>query len=243
LIGIILTALLFNGLDFPLVVLLLCGPEEVLVELGELLEDRPFPLVLLVVLRHLDDGVDHPHYEGGVVSFFRKLYLAIVVAVIIVISQCEVVADLDAIAVDEVILLIVDTIDFVDDIAHAERSSRGRGHGVQVGQVAEGVSEDCVQLGDEDSPLSLLDSVLSLGVVLEGADGALVGGVQVEGDVLHRVLLGLLLLELSPAEESEGGGDDVAGDLHQEPLELLSDGFVQLASQEWTIRRPLAIFR
>jgi hypothetical protein len=48
--------------------ILLCDPEEVLVELHELFEDSSFPLVLLVVLGHLDDGVDHLHYEDGVVA-------------------------------------------------------------------------------------------------------------------------------------------------------------------------------
>jgi hypothetical protein len=226
--------------DLFFVRILLCDPEEVLVELHELFEDSPFPLVLLVVLGHLDDGVDHPHYEGGVIPICRKLYHAILVFVAtIVISQFEIFADLDVVAVDEVVLLIVDAVDFVDDVAHAERTSRWCGHRVVVGQILKGLSEDCVQFGDEDSPFSLLDSsVIGLGVVVESTDGALVGGVQIEGDVLHRVLLGLPHLEFFVVEVPEGNGDDVAGGLRQEFLELLLEGLAQLTLQEWLLLLP-----
>jgi hypothetical protein len=96
-----------------------------------------------------------------------------------------------------------------------------------VGQVLENVGEDCVQLGDEDSPLSLLYSLtLGLRMLCEGTYGALVGGVQVKGDVLHRVLFGLPLLEFSLVEVPEGNGDDVTGGLCQESPELLLNGLV-----------------
>jgi hypothetical protein len=41
----------------------------------------------------------------------------------IVVSQREVVADLDAVAVDEVILLVIDAVDLVDNVAHAQSAA------------------------------------------------------------------------------------------------------------------------
>jgi hypothetical protein len=121
LLGILVATLLFYGLNFPLVLLLLTNPEEVFVELNKLFEDCPFPRVIPVVLRHLDDGVDDPHDEIRVVIIFRKYYFAIVLSSAFnVIPQCEVVTDLDAVAEDEVVLFVVDTVNLVDDISHAE---------------------------------------------------------------------------------------------------------------------------
>jgi hypothetical protein len=229
------------------VLLLLCDPEKILIEFCELFKNRPFSRVLAVVLGHLDDGVDHPHDEIGVVPIGRKEYLGVVVVGDIfggiLFSQREVVADHDAVTVDEIVLLIVHAVDLVDDVAHAKRPSRGSGHWVMVGQVAESVSEDAVELGDEDSPFSLFDPSLGLGMLLDSTGSALVGGVEVQGDVLNCVLLGLPRLEFSPTEKLEGSGGDVSGGLHQEPLELLLDGFVQLALQECLTLRPLVMVR
>jgi hypothetical protein len=106
----LLAAQLLYVFDFALIFFLLCHPEEEFVELCEFLKDRSFPGVLLAVLGHLDDGVDGPHDEICVVSISRKLYPALTFDLAILGSQCEVIADLDIITVNEVFLLIVDAV-------------------------------------------------------------------------------------------------------------------------------------
>jgi hypothetical protein len=105
--------LLFDGLDFPLVFLLLGDKEEVLIELCELLEYCPFPRIFTVVLRYLNDGVDHLHNEASIIPIILIL-------------------NLDIVAEEEIVLLVVDTVDFVDYVAHSKSASRGRSHGIHV---------------------------------------------------------------------------------------------------------------
>jgi hypothetical protein len=102
-------------------------------------------------------------------------------------------------------------------------------------QIAENAGEDAVEFRHEDSPFSLADLVLGETVMADGLNSALIDGVQVDHDVLNRILLGLLLLELSPAKEPEGSRDHVARSLHQKSFDALFDPIVQLAVQEGTL--------
>jgi hypothetical protein len=102
---------LLKGCQKLMIGFLFGQPEEMLVELCELLEDGALPGVRGVVLSNQDGRIDDVHDELSVVPVFPAFF------------TLEVVADLDPTREDEVVFLILCSVDLCYDLSHARSAA------------------------------------------------------------------------------------------------------------------------
>jgi hypothetical protein len=124
------------GAQDLLVVFLLSQPKKMLIELCKSFEDGAFSFVVFVILGDLYDRVDNLHNEATVICIifqFEHLDLLLVVLVLHLLHfNCKIFADLDATSIDEIVLLVLETVDLGDDLSHAGCAAGDRGLGVAV---------------------------------------------------------------------------------------------------------------
>jgi hypothetical protein len=140
-----------------LILFLSCQPEEVATKFCKNLEGGPLLRVIFVVLSNLDGRVDDFHDKRSIVFGLLQLkHLSVLPLIILLNLNVDVVADLDAARVDEIILSIVDSVDLGYHLSQS-RSSAGRWRlRVHVCQIDENVLENVVHL-DHQTLLNCLD--------------------------------------------------------------------------------------
>ena len=214
-----------------LILLLLTDPEQIFIELCKFLKDGSFLEIFFVILSYFYDWVDDSHDEGGVVAVFLKEdWLCFYSQDLGFLSECEVVADFNVVGENEVVFLVVNSIDLCDDLSHSRGASRGWSLRVVVSKVDEDVVDNIVQF-DEKILLQLFEmhALSDLVHFLNLEDRFSEYWVEVDHYVFCCELHCFLLFQLLPAQKFKGSWYYIADSLRHELLHALLYFNVELA--------------
>jgi hypothetical protein len=208
-----------------LVLFFLGDPKELLVEGCEYFADCAFLGVGLDVLRGLDGCVQHLHYELRVVTLllYQQLLLSR-----FALLDLQVLADLDTVGIDEIVLLITHPVDLRYGLQHPRRPTRSRRLRVAISQVDEDVAQHAVHLNCKIGlHIFSIESVSEQLALAQGLNSLPDDRMHVQHHVLRRILLGLVLSQFSSAKEIESNGDYITYRFHEKFSNLLEDRVVQ----------------
>ena len=120
------------------------------------------------------------------------------------ILKSEVVSYLDAISINEVVFLVINSIDLSDDLPHSWRTTRSWSLGVAICQIQQYVANHVVylyyQVVSDTTNIKFSDQ---LRVCLQSCEALPVNCMDVQHYIFGSELLGLWLLELLTTEITE----------------------------------------